>query len=109
MLPTKTYQSPISLTLPEQANNDRMELSRLMAAAIISPKFSNLLLRDPDMAIKTGFQGEDFSFSDGERDLILSIRTDSLADLADQLSRTFDGNTPVAMKASVQMEDCFSF
>ncbi len=67
MLATTTYQSPITLAFPEHANNDRMELSRLMAAAIISPKFCNLLLRDPDMAIKTGFQGEEFSFSDGER------------------------------------------
>lgn len=109
MLPTTTYQSTISLALPEQANNDRMELSRLMAAAIISPKFCNLLLKDPDMAIKTGFQGEEFSFSTGERDLILSIRTDSLSDLADQLARTFNGQTPLAMEASVQLDDCFSF
>lgn len=109
MLPTTTYQSPISLALPQQASNDRVELSRLMAAAIISPKFCNLLLRDPDMAIRTGFQGEEFSFSDDQRDLILSIRTNSLADLADQLSRTFDGSTSVAMRTPAQMNDCFSF
>ncbi len=102
MLPTKTYQSPISLALPDQAN-DRLELSRLMAAAIISPKFCNLLLKDPDMAIKTGYQGEDFSFSDGERDLILSIRTNSLTDLADQLSRSFNE------QPSYRMDDCFTF
>jgi len=108
MLPTKTYQSSISLALPDQVN-DRMELSRLMAAAIISPKFCNLLLKDPDMAIKTGYQGEDFSFSEGERDLIRSIRSNSLADLADQLSRTFDGQTPVSMRAPVRLNNCFDF
>jgi len=94
--------------LPHQAN-DRMELSRLMAAAVISPKFCNLLLKDPDMAIKTGYQGEDFSFSEGERDLILSIRSNSLADLAGQLSRTFDEHVPVSMKSPVQSDDCFVF
>ncbi len=108
MLPTKTHQSAISLTLPDQSN-DRLELSRLMAAAVISPKFSNVLLKDPDMAIKTGFQGEDFAFSDGGRDLILSIRTNSLADLAGQLSRTFDGSIPLGMKSPAQTGDCFVF
>ncbi len=107
MLPTKTYQPTLSLALPDQAN-DRLELSRLMAAAIISPKFCNLLLKDPDMAIKTGYQGEDFSFSEGEHDLICSIRANSLTDLADQLSRTLDDHTP-SLEASVQIDGPLMF
>ncbi len=107
MLPTKTYQSTLSLALPDQAN-DRLELSRLMAAAIISPKFCNMLLKDPDMAIKTGYQGEDFSFSEGERDLICSIRANSLPDLADQLSRNLDERTP-SIQAPVHFGDCYTF
>ena len=83
MLPTKTQQPTLSLMLPEQPD-DRAELSRLMAAAVINPKFCDLLLTDPDMAIRNGFQGEEFNFSDGERDLILSIRSNSLTDLANQ-------------------------
>ena len=106
MLPTKTYQPTISLMLQDQPD-DRMELSRLMAAAVINPKFCDLLLKDPDTAIKGGFQGEDFSFSDGERDLILSIRTNSLSDLAGQLSRTFEEYLPVNVTSSVQKTDCF--
>ncbi len=106
MLPTKTYQSTLSLTLPDQAN-DRLELSRLMAAAIISPKFCNVLLKDPDMAIQTGYQGEDFSFSEGERDLICSIRANSLPDLAVQLSRNFDEQTP-SLEAPVHIGDCYT-
>lgn len=101
MLPTQTYPSTLALALPDQTS-DRLELSRLMAAAIISPKFCNLLLKDPDMAIQTGYQDENFSFSNGERDLILSIRTDSLTDLASQISRSFE-------EKMVRIDDCFSF
>ncbi len=108
MLPTKTLQPALSLALPDQAN-DRLELSRLMAAAIISPKFCNLLLKDPDMAINAGYQGEDFSFSDGERDLIRSIRSNSLADLANQLSRTFDEQPSFEMRTPVHSGDHFTF
>jgi hypothetical protein len=75
-----------------------MELSRLMAAAVVSPKFCNMLLKDPVGAIKYGYEGEKFSFSNGERDLILSIRSNSLADLAGQLSRTFDENLHINVK-----------
>jgi hypothetical protein len=97
MIPTKTHQPTLSLVLQEQAN-DRMELSRLMAAAVVSPKFCNMLLKDPDGAIKNGYEGEKFSFSNGERDLILSIRSNSLADLAGQLSRTFDEDLHINVK-----------
>ena len=108
MLPTKTYQSTISLALPE-THSDRLELSRLMAAAIISPKFCNLLLKDPDMAIQTGYQDEKFSFSKGGRDLIRSIRTDSLPGLADQLSRTFEADSTVALSETVRVDDSFLY
>ncbi len=107
MLPTKTYQPTLSLALPDQAN-DRLELSRLMAAAIISPKFCNLLLKDPDMAIHAGYQGEEFAFSNGERDLIRSIRTNSLTDLADQLSRTLDEPPCFEMGTPARIGDCFN-
>ncbi len=103
MLPTTTYSTTLSLALPNHAN-DRVELSRLMAAAIISPKFCTLLLRDPDMALRTGYLDEDFHFSNGGRDLILSIRANSLEDLAGQLSRTFDES--LSRKESVQVGNC---
>jgi hypothetical protein len=106
MLPTKTHRPTLSLVLQEQAN-DRMELSRLMAAAVVSPKFCNMLLKDPEGAIKTGYQGEKFSFSNGECDLILSIRSNSLADLAGQLSRTFDEDPHINLNSSVRKTDFF--
>jgi hypothetical protein len=108
MLPTKTYQHTLSLVLEDQPD-DRMELSRLMAAAVINPKFCNLLLTDPDLALKTGFQGEDFSFSPGGRDLILSIRTNSLPDLANQLARTLNEHLPLKVNPPVQLANCFGY
>jgi hypothetical protein len=88
MLETKIYNPPISLMV-RGLESDRLELSRLMAAAAVNPKFCNLLLEDPELALATGFHGETFSFTDEERDLIRSIRADSLADLACQLAQTF--------------------
>lgn len=106
MLPTKTHEPTLSLTLPEQSN-DRLELSRLMAAAVLNPKFCTLLLTDPAAAIDNGFQGEEFSFSAGERDLILSIRSNSLADLADQLARTFDERFSYQMVSNVRKAESY--
>ncbi len=68
---------------------DHHELSRLMAAATVSPEFCNLLLVDPKLAIETGYQGETFMLSDAERYLLLFIHADSLAELAMQITQAF--------------------
>ena len=94
MIETKTYQPPVSLMI-RGLSGDRLELSRLLAAAVINPRFCHLLLEDPELALETGFQGETFSFTDEERDLVKSIRADSLAGLASQLARTFNEHIPV--------------
>jgi hypothetical protein len=81
-----------------------MELSRLLAAAVISPRFCDLLLKDPQAALERGYQGETFCFSQGQRDLILSIRSDSLADLACKCWRTFNEELPVVMSPARKTE-----
>lgn len=95
MLATKVFPPTISLMMVRDQESDRLELSRLMAAAVINPKFCRLLLEDPGLALEAGFQGETFSFSGEERDLIMSIRAESLADLAGQLARTFVEHVPL--------------
>lgn len=60
-------------------------VSRLLAAAVISARFRNLLLSRPEQALQEGFQGEDFNLDRVERDLILSIQAVDLADFAIQL------------------------
>lgn len=101
MIETKIYNPPITL-ISRSLSDGRLELSRLLAAAIINPGFCHLLLDDPELALKSGFQGEDFLFTEDERELILSIRAASLADLAGQLARTFTGHLHIRINRPVQ-------
>jgi hypothetical protein len=66
---------------------DHLELSRLMAAAVVNPSFCHLLLEDPKQAIENGYQGETFLLSDAARYLLLYIHADTLADLARQIAQ----------------------
>jgi hypothetical protein len=68
-----------------QARDEHPEISRLLAAAVVSPSFCQVLLEDPQQAIEAGYQGEKFSFSDLERYLLLFVHAENLADLASQL------------------------
>jgi hypothetical protein len=108
MFATKIYNPPISL-ISRNLSNGQLESSRLLAAAVINPEFCRLLLDDPELALKNGFQGEDFFFSDEERNLILSIRADSLADLANQLARTFNEYLHLPLHPSFQMTAAFGY
>jgi hypothetical protein len=108
MIETKIYNPPISL-FTRSLSDGRLELSRLLAAAVINPEFCHLLLDNPELALKSGFQGEDFWFTEEERDLILSIRADSLADLANQLARTFNERLHIRMNHPVQPTAVFGY
>ena len=88
MMTTKELQFPVSLT-DSPSLEDHHELSRLLAAAVVSPPFCNLLIVDPIQAIENGYQGETFLLSDAERYLLLIIQADSLAELARQIAQTF--------------------
>ncbi len=57
-----------------------------MHAALISREFCDLLLTNPAAALASGCNGESFSLSPGEQELVLSIRASSLADFAQQLT-----------------------
>ena len=110
MIETKTYQPTLSLMTRDQFDS-HLELSRLLAAAVVNQRFRHLLLEDPELALKNGFQGEAFSFTEEELDLILSIRTDSLADLANQLARTFNEHLHIHVNLNhpVQPADYFGY
>jgi hypothetical protein len=99
MIETKLFTPPISL-FSRTLTDGILEISRLLAAAVVNPQFCHLLLNDPALALQTGYQGEDFYFSDDERDQILSIRADSLADLADQLARTFNKHLQIPLNSA---------
>jgi hypothetical protein len=88
MLTTKELQCPVSMMV-SPSMEDHLELSRLLAAATVSPSFCDLLLVDPKMAIENGYQGETFTLSDAGRYLLLFIHADSLSDLAMQITQAF--------------------
>ncbi|MCF6277577.1 MAG: hypothetical protein L3J16_02365 [Anaerolineales bacterium] len=80
--PRKTAR-PVILSTPEAGPHP--EVTRLLAAAVVSRQFRQLLLSDPVHALDIGYQGEKFSFTKDEHDLITSIRATSLPELAGQL------------------------
>lgn len=65
-------------------------ISRLMSAAIVSRRFRDLLLKNPDQALSEGYLGEIFELSVNEKKLILSIQADTIQEFALQLSGEAD-------------------
>ncbi len=62
----------------QKTRSEPTEMNRLLAAALISSQFCNLLLKDPARALQQGFAGEHFVLSNDEQDFILSLRVASL-------------------------------
>ncbi len=70
-------------------------ISRLITAAVINKPFEQLLLSNPEQAISTGYNGEAFPLNRQEKDLVLSIKANTLADFASSLSRGIINENPV--------------
>jgi hypothetical protein len=88
MLTTQDLRCSVSM-LVTPSPEDHLELSRLLAAAVVNPSFCNQLLVDPQTAIESGCHGETFTLSDAERYSLLSIHVDSLAELAQNIFQAF--------------------
>lgn len=78
-------QRPYITPILEPAPDSRLELNRLMATAVVNHQFRSMLLNDPEQALKEGYLGTPFYLANEDRDLLLSIRADTLQDLAQQL------------------------
>jgi len=63
------------------------EYSRILSAAVISSRFRKMLLANPVKAISDGYSGEQFEIGNEEKNRLASIRANSLADFAAQLSQ----------------------
>ncbi len=74
------------LRLPEP-QRDVNGLSKLFAAAVVSRQFRDVLLREPESALKNGYLGQTFPLTEREKGVIKSIRAESLTDLAQQVNR----------------------
>jgi hypothetical protein len=63
------------------------EYSRILSAAVINVSFRKMLLKDPEMAVSSGYRGEKFNLNSEAKNRLASIRATSLADFANQLSQ----------------------
>ncbi|HEX7972769.1 MAG TPA: hypothetical protein VF498_00030 [Anaerolineales bacterium] len=78
----------MSMYFPSSATGNGQEISRLLTAAVVNQKFRKLLLNSPAAALASGYNGEPFRLATEEKNLVLSIRAQSLADFARQLADT---------------------
>jgi hypothetical protein len=92
------------------------ELSRLLCAAVVSPRFRNQLLKDPEAALRNGYQSESFHLTAEEQSQVLSARVENLADFASHLVNDQSGfvrphifaNIPVEMPAEAVLGSAFA-
>jgi len=62
------------------------ESLRVLSAAVVSSRFRQMLLSDPRRAIRSGYAGETFQMEENEIAWMASIRAESLAEFARQMS-----------------------
>lgn len=79
VLPLRVVESPRNLT----------GLSKLFEAAVVNRQFCQLLLNQPETALQQGYLGNSFDLTREEQALIVSIRANSLPDLAQQVTTVF--------------------
>ncbi len=63
-------------------------VSAVFAAAVVSQSFRDLLLRDPEQALRQGYMGKTFALSTEDASLLVSLNAGSLRDLAKQVVQT---------------------
>ena len=82
------------------SSHETNELSRLLCAAVVSPRFRDQLLKDPDSAMRSGYQSESFHLSAEERSWVLATQAVNLTDFASQLvdSQTRSQYKPISIE-----------
>ena len=93
MLTHQLFEQQVTV---HNGHEEHSDINRLLAAAVVSHQFCNLLLSDPARAISTGYAGEHFSLSADEYDLVLSTHASSLPEFAQQLCKHLPGPKPAA-------------
>ncbi len=88
MIHTKLFRQAFSVKV-EPTVDDYLEYARILAAAIVNPRFQRSLLVDPGTALRNGYQGEPFRLSENGWTWLRSIRADSLCELASRLVPTY--------------------
>jgi hypothetical protein len=68
-------------------------VTHILSVALVSEKFRDLLLTDPERALNEGEQGQPFPLAPADRKRILAIEADSLEALAAQIAQTYAKGT----------------
>jgi hypothetical protein len=85
-----TPQIAHNSVLPLQGTNSpRMYtgLNKVFEVAVLNYQFRQLLLNQPETALRQGYLGDSFDLTLEEQALIISIRASSLSDLAQQVTK----------------------
>jgi hypothetical protein len=83
--PTTYQRSVLPLRIAETPRN-LAGLSKLFEAAVVNRQFCQLLLSQPETALRQGYLGNNFDLTLEEQALIISIQAHSLPDLAQQVT-----------------------
>jgi len=62
-------------------------LRRLLAAAVVSDQFCQILLSEPEAALAGGYLGQTFTLTDRERTIIKNVRAKNLTDFAQKVNQ----------------------
>ncbi|MGB7875330.1 MAG: hypothetical protein WBL25_13175 [Anaerolineales bacterium] len=86
MATPQTYQKSFLPLRVAKSPRNLAGISKLFEAAVVNRQFCQLLLSQPETALKQGYLGNSFELTREEQALIISIRANSLPDLAQQVT-----------------------
>ncbi len=87
MITSRMFTST-KVPLKMDPEDDHAGLSSLFAAATVSRGFREMLLKNPEEALRQGYLGKGFGLSQADASLIISLNAKLLADLAQQVVKT---------------------
>ena len=87
MATPQTYHSSVLPLRVVEPSKSFTGLNKLFEVAILNHQFRQLLLNHPETALQQGYLGDSFDLTREEQALIVSIRANSLTDLAQQVTK----------------------
>lgn len=86
MATPQTYQKSVLPLRVANTPSNVAGLSKLFEAAVVNQQFCQLLLSQPEAALRQGYLGNSFDLTLEEQALIISIQANSLPELAQQVT-----------------------
>ena len=90
MATPQTYQKSVMPLSIAKTPRNKTGMSKLFEAAVVNRQFCQLLLSQPEAALQQGYLGNSFDLTREEQALIISIRANSLHDLAQQVTAVLE-------------------